>query len=93
MCKGISQTQNINKEKSFPAVVYLKTDHDHLLREIPFHSSISTQVDSGVNNEYETTAARKHLSAKPENFTKIFHLIIRTLWKQICYVGIKRDRY
>jgi hypothetical protein len=76
------QMQNINKVYSFPAVVYLKTVH--LLCESPSHSSTSTQVDSGVYNEYETTVARKPLSAKPGHLTKVIQLIIRTLWKKMC---------
>jgi hypothetical protein len=67
----------INKVYSFPAVVYLKTDH--LLCESPFHSSTSAQVDLGIYNEYKTTAARKYLSAKPEHRTKVIQLIIWTL--------------
>jgi hypothetical protein len=72
--------QNINKEYSFPAVVYLKTDH--FLREGPFHSSTPTQIVSGVHDEYETTAARKLLSTKPGHLNKVIQVIIGALWKK-----------
>jgi hypothetical protein len=81
MCKGIPQTENINKEYSFAAVVYLKTDH--LRCASLFHFSTSTQVDSGVNNEYETTAAMKHHHHDHhhhhQSFMELGHLLTRSV--------------